>query len=113
MECLFCKIVSGELPSDKLYEDNRVVAFRDIAPKAPQHFLIIPKQHISTLNDINEEYASLLGHMNVIGARLASELGFAEAGYRFVMNCNRDGGQTVYHIHLHVLAGRHMGWPPG
>lgn len=113
MSCLFCNIVAGEVPARKLYEDDRVLAFHDISPQAPHHFLVIPKQHIDTLNGINEEHASLLGHMNVVGARMAEQQGFATAGYRFVMNCNHHGGQTVYHIHLHVLGGRHMTWPPG
>lgn len=113
MDCLFCKIVAGEIPSKKLFEDEQVLAFHDIAPQAPHHFLVIPKQHITTLNDINADNTQLLGHMNLVGAQLAEELGVAEAGYRFVMNCNRHGGQTVFHIHLHVLAGRHMNWPPG
>ena len=113
MNCLFCKIAAGEIPSQKLYEDENVVAFRDIAPQAPNHFLVIPRQHISTLNDIDASHAELLGHMQLTGARLAKELQIAEDGFRFVMNCNRQGGQTVYHIHLHVLGGRQMSWPPG
>ena len=111
MDCLFCKIVSREIDTPLLYEDELVVAFNDIAPQAPIHQLIIPKQHIATLNDAKN--ATLLGHMMKTASRLAKEAGIDEQGYRTLMNCNADGGQTVFHIHLHLLGGRAMTWPPG
>ncbi|MFN2121995.1 MAG: histidine triad nucleotide-binding protein [Candidatus Promineifilaceae bacterium] len=113
MLCLFCKIANGELDSDIVYEDADVVAFRDIHPQAKHHILVIPRRHIATINDTSPEDASLLGKLFIVARHLARDLGFAEDGYRLVMNCNRDGGQTVFHIHLHLLAGRQMHWPPG
>ncbi|SEI40556.1 histidine triad (HIT) family protein [Allopseudospirillum japonicum] len=113
MDCIFCKLVKGELPADILYQDDEVMAFRDIDPKAPHHFLVIPKRHIATLNDLTPEDAALVGRLQVTAAQLAKEYGFDESGYRVVMNCNQDGGQTVWHIHMHVLAGRTLSWPPG
>jgi histidine triad (HIT) family protein len=113
MTCLFCNIISKEIPADIVYQDDRVIAFRDINPQAPNHVLVIPRKHISTLNDAVAEDAQLLGHMMLTGAKLAGELGCADAGYRVVMNCNAAGGQTVFHIHLHLLCGRNMHWPPG
>ena len=112
MDCLFCKIVNGDIPARKLYEDDLVVAFHDIAPQAPVHFLVIPKKHIATLNDMDEDDRALLGHIVYTAQRLAREQGCAE-GFRVVMNCNEQGGQTVYHIHMHVLGQRQMHWPPG
>ena len=112
MDCLFCKIVAGEIPARKLYEDEHVLAFHDIAPQAPLHFLVIPKKHISTLNDLTVEDMALAGHILFTAQRLANEQG-CEAGFRVVMNCNEMGGQTVYHIHMHVMAKRQMTWPPG
>ncbi|MEX6501816.1 histidine triad nucleotide-binding protein [Pseudomonas zhanjiangensis] len=112
MDCLFCKIVAGEIPARKLYEDDQVVAFHDIGPQAPVHFLVIPKRHIRTLNDLGEEDKNLVGHIAFTAQRLARELG-CEEGFRLVMNCNEQGGQTVYHIHMHVLGQRQMHWPPG
>lgn len=112
MDCLFCKIVNGDIPARKLYEDDRVVAFHDIAPQAPMHFLVIPKKHIATLNDMDEDDRALLGHVVYTAQRLAREQG-CEEGFRVVMNCNEQGGQTVYHIHMHVLGQRQMHWPPG
>ncbi|MCW8886713.1 MAG: histidine triad nucleotide-binding protein [Motiliproteus sp.] len=111
-DCLFCKINAKEIPADALYEDDQVLAFRDISPQAPHHFLVIPKKHISTINDIAEEDCQIVGHMQLTAAKLAKQLGFSQQGYRTVMNCNQHGGQTVYHIHLHVLGGKPMGWPP-
>lgn len=111
MDCLFCKIIEGEIPFDKLYEDDRVLAFKDISAQAPEHFLVIPKEHISTLNDTDD--ASLLGQLSLTAIQIAKERGFAENGYRLAMNCNADGGQSVFHIHLHCLGGRKMAWPPG
>jgi histidine triad (HIT) family protein len=113
MSCIFCKIVSGDIPAQKLYEDEHVIAFNDLFPTAPTHFLVIPKKHISTVNDLTAEDAALFGQLPLTAAKLAKQLGFDEAGYRLVMNCNGDGGQSVYHIHMHVLAGRQLSWPAG
>jgi len=112
-DCLFCKMVKGEIPPDIVYEDDEVLAFNDINPQAPTHVLIIPKKHIATLNDASDEDTQVLGRLNMVAAQLAHKLGFADDGYRVVMNCNADGGQAVYHIHLHLLGGRSMTWPPG
>ncbi|MCE8016316.1 histidine triad nucleotide-binding protein [Halomonas sp. MCCC 1A17488] len=112
-DCLFCKIVKREIPADIVYEDDQVLAFNDINPQAPTHILIIPKQHIATLNDIEEHDQALVGKLPRVAARLAEEHGFAEAGYRVVMNCNDQGGQTVYHIHMHLMGGRRFTWPAG
>lgn len=112
-DCLFCKMINGDIAPDKVYEDDSVLAFRDINPQASTHVLVVPKQHISTLNDLQPEYAETVGKMFLAAKQIAQEEGIAEAGYRTVMNCNRDAGQTVFHIHLHVLGGRPMGWPPG
>ncbi len=112
-DCIFCKIVDGTIPATKLYEDEFVLAFKDLYPAAPHHFLVIPKKHISTVNDLSDEDALVFGKLALTAAKLAKEHGFAQAGYRLVMNCNSDGGQTVYHIHMHVLAGRQLAWPPG
>lgn len=109
---IFDKIINKEIPADIIYEDDLALAFKDINPQAPTHFLVIPKTRIVTMNDINESNAHLVGHLYVVAAKIAAELGFADNGYRAVMNCNEDGGQTVYHIHLHVLAGKPFGWPP-
>lgn len=112
-DCLFCKMVRGEIQPDKVYEDDEVLAFRDINPQAPVHILIIPKQHISTLNELDEGHARLMGRLYLVAKDIAARHGFAEAGYRTLVNCNVDGGQTVFHLHLHLLAGRPMRWPPG
>lgn len=112
-ECIFCKIAQHEMATEILYEDEQVIAFNDIAPQAPTHILIIPKRHISTLNELGEQDAALVGSLQVTAAKIAAEKGFDEAGYRVVMNCNDDGGQTVGHIHMHLLAGRKLTWPPG
>jgi len=109
--CLFCKMVAGEIKPDIVYEDDKVLAFRDINPQAPVHILIIPKTHIPTLNDLQE--TELAGHLIQTAAKLAKAEGLAEDGYRTVFNCNAKGGQEVYHLHLHLLAGRQMNWPPG
>ena len=106
MSTIFDKIISREITADIVYEDEQILAFKDIAPKAPVHYLIIPKQPIATLNDANPEHKALLGHMMLTAAKLAKEAGVAEGGYRVQMNCNPDGGQVVYHIHLHVMGGR-------
>ncbi len=111
-ETIFTKIINREIPADIIYEDDDVLAFNDINPQAPVHFLVIPKKAIATINDIEEQDAELVGKLYLAAAKLAREQGFDQSGYRAVMNCNPDGGQTVYHIHLHVLAGKPMGWPP-
>ncbi len=112
-ECLFCRMVEGEIPADVVHEDDDILAFRDIRPQAPCHILIIPKRHIATLNDLTDDDAALVGRILLTARRLAGEEGVAETGYRTVFNCNRDAGQEVFHIHLHLLAGRRLGWPPG
>ncbi|TPQ28330.1 histidine triad nucleotide-binding protein [Methylomonas sp. EFPC3] len=110
-DCLFCKMVAGEIKPDVVFEDDRVLAFRDLHPQAPLHVLVIPKRHIATLNELDD--AGLGGHLLQTAAQIAKDLGYADSGYRTVFNCNADGGQTVFHLHLHLLAGRPMHWPPG
>jgi histidine triad (HIT) family protein len=112
-DCLFCKFVNGEIEPDKVYEDDHVLAFRDINPQAPTHILVIPKKHISTLNDLQAEDEALVGKLYLAAQKIAVDEGIAEDGYRTVMNCNELAGQTVFHIHLHLLGGRGMAWPPG
>ena len=111
--CLFCKIVKGDIPSTKVYETETVYAFRDIEPQAPLHIIIIPKEHISSTNDINGENSALIADVFEAAATIARIEGFADNGYRIVNNCGMDGGQTVGHIHFHLLAGRYLQWPPG
>ncbi|WP_026376295.1 histidine triad nucleotide-binding protein [Aestuariibacter salexigens] len=111
-ETLFTKIINREIPADIIYEDDLALAFNDINPQAPTHFLVIPKKPIATINDIQQADREVVGHLHWVAAQLAEQQGFAEQGYRTVMNCNEYGGQTVFHIHLHVLAGKPMGWPP-
>ena len=113
MDCLFCKIVAGDIPSAKVYEDDKVYAFRDIEPQAPVHILIIPKEHIASANELTEENASIVGHIFAVAAKIAKDEGIAEGGYRIVNNCGEDGGQTVKHLHFHMLGGRSLAWPPG
>ena len=112
-DCLFFKIIKGEIPSNKVYEDELVYAFYDIDPKAPTHFLVVPKEHISSALEIDDKNAHIVGHVFKVVSKLAKEMGFADDGYRIVNNCGKDGGQTVGHIHFHILAGRNLGWPPG
>lgn len=112
-ETIFSKIIRKEIPADIVYEDDDLLAFRDINPQAPHHILIIPKKEISTVNDIVDEDAKLIGDMILRAKSIAFELGIAEDGYRLVLNCNRNGGQEVFHLHLHLLGGRQMHWPPG
>jgi len=112
-DCLFCKMVAGEIKPDVVFEDDEVLAFRDVNPQAPLHVLVIPKIHISTVNDLTPEHTSLVGRMYLAAQKIAADEGVAEPGYRMVMNCNAEAGQSVYHIHLHVLGGRPMSWPPG
>jgi histidine triad (HIT) family protein len=113
MSCLFCKIVAGEMRARKLYEDDELFAFEDINPQAPLHALVVPRRHIATLNDLKESEDALVGSMVRRAAAIAKERGFDESGYRTVLNCNSHAGKSVFHIHLHVLGGRPMTWPPG
>ncbi|MCH8872094.1 histidine triad nucleotide-binding protein [candidate division KSB1 bacterium] len=113
VDCLFCKIINKEINSDILFEDDDVLAFKDINPQAPIHFLIVPKKHISTINDLQQEDEKITGKMILTAQSLAKQENIDENGYRLVFNCNSDGGQEVYHIHLHLLGGRQMQWPPG
>ena len=110
---LFLKIVAREIPADVVYENDDVMAFRDLNPQAPFHVLIIPKIRVRTINDMEDEHSDLFGKLFLAARDIASAEGFAEDGYRVVMNCNAGAGQTVFHVHLHMLAGRAMGWPPG
>jgi histidine triad (HIT) family protein len=112
-DCIFCKMVSGEIQPDVVYEDEDVLAFRDANPTAPTHVLVIPKEHIATTNDLDEKSAGIVGKLYLAAKQVAGNDGIAERGYRMVMNCNPEAGQSVYHIHLHVLGGRAMNWPPG
>lgn len=112
-ECLFCKMIAGEIQPDTVYETDDVLAFRDINPQAPTHVLVIPKRHIATINDIGTGDTELIGKLYLAAAKVARDAGFAEEGYRAVMNCNGRAGQTVFHLHLHVLGGRDLKWPPG
>jgi histidine triad (HIT) family protein len=112
-ECIFCKIVSGELDSEIVYEDDTAVAFKDIGPQAPHHVLVIPRRHIASVADMGEDDEALVGHLCGVAARLAEQMGFAGDGYRLVINCGRHGGQAVDHLHVHLLGGRQMTWPPG
>lgn len=113
MDCLFCRIIKGEIPAKILYQDDYVAAFNDINPQAPHHFLIVPKKHISTLNELTDKDHELIGRMTHTAQMLAKQLNIAEDGYRVVMNCNAGAGQTVFHIHMHLLGGRQLTWPPG
>ena len=112
-DCLFCKIVAGEVPSTTVYQDDDIIAFRDIDPKAPTHILVVPRRHIASLNDASEEDQALLGRLVLVARKLASDERIADDGYRVVNNCGSDGGQAVHHIHFHLLGGRPMTWPPG
>lgn len=109
MPTIFSKIIAGEIPSDKVYQDDRVTAFKDINPQAPVHILIVPNREIPTVNDITPDDASLIGHMVIVAQQIAHEQGIAESGYRLIINCRDDGGQEVYHLHLHLLGGRKLG----
>ena len=112
-DCLFCKMANGEITPDVVYETDKVLAFRDINPRAPVHILIIPKKHIATIADIDDSDTELMGELIQAAKKIAEQEGFDDAGYRTVFNCKEDGGQEVYHIHLHLLAGRALTWPPG
>ncbi len=111
--CIFCKIAAGDIPADIIYENEDVLVFRDLNPQAPTHVLVIPRRHVSTLNDLQPEDAELVGKMALAAKAVAEQEGIAQEGYRTVINCNAGAGQTVFHIHMHVLGGRPMGWPPG
>ena len=112
-DCVFCKIIAGQIPGSLVYEDQDVAAFRDINPQAPLHVLIVPRRHIATLNDLTQADDAVVGSMFRAAAALAKRHGYADRGYRTVFNTNREAGQTVFHIHLHLLGGRALGWPPG
>ena len=112
-DCIFCKIINGEIPSKKVYEDDKVYAFYDITPEAPVHFLVIPKEHIESANDLNDNNIDIVSHIFKVINKLVVELNISDKGYRVINNCGEDGGQTVKHIHFHVLAGRSLKWPPG
>lgn len=111
--CIFCKIVKGEIPSQKVYEDDKVLAFKDISPEAPVHVIIIPKNHIENVNDLTKENSDIIAHIFMTVKDIAQKLDLANKGYRVVTNCGKDGGQTVGHIHFHLLGGRTLQWPPG
>ena len=113
MSCLFCKIINRETPASIVYEDDRVLAFNDINPQASTHVLVIPKQHVATLNDLGPDHDGIVGELVRRAAAIAKERGIEAAGYRTVFNTNRDAGQTVFHIHLHLIGGRSLAWPPG
>jgi histidine triad (HIT) family protein len=112
-DCLFCGIVEKKIKGDVLYEDNSVVAFKDINPKAPVHILIIPRKHIATLSELSRADGEIVGDIFLVAAKLAQEQGVAQDGFRIVVNAGADAGQTVFHLHFHLLGGRHLGWPPG
>ncbi|SHH65614.1 histidine triad nucleotide-binding protein [Sporanaerobacter acetigenes] len=112
-DCIFCKIAHGEIPTDKIYEDDKVIVFNDINPQSPVHFLVIPKEHISSIKEIDENNVSIISHIVLIIKKIAKEKGLDEKGYRIINNCGEYGGQTVEHLHFHVLGGRQLLWPPG
>ncbi len=112
IDCIFCKIISGEIPSQKIYEDDYVYAFNDINPTAPVHFLLIPKVHIDSVNELDDTNIHYVSKVFMAIAEITKKLGIADDGYRVVNNCNDDGGQTVHHIHFHIIGGKALGWPP-
>jgi histidine triad (HIT) family protein len=112
-DCLFCKIAEGKIPAKLVHDDERAVAFRDINPQAPTHILIIPRKHIPSLNALDEGDAALVGHLHVVARKLAQSENIADSGYRVLFNTGAHAGQTVHHIHLHLVGGRALGWPPG
>lgn len=113
MTCLFCKIAQKEIPASVVFENEHIMAFDDINPQAPHHKIIIPKEHIATINELTANHATLVGNMINAAKEIATSLNLTDNGYRLVFNCNREGGQTVFHLHLHLLGGRQMTWPPG
>lgn len=112
-DCLFCKILDGDIPAEIVHETTTTLAFRDINPQAPTHVLIIPREHISTINDLDDRHEALVGSLFTAARQIAADAGLADDGYRVVMNCNEGAGQSVFHIHLHLLGGRPLSWPPG
>lgn len=112
-DCIFCKIAEKKIPSKIVHEDDKAVAFDDVNPQAPMHVLVIPRKHVASITELNEADAGLLGHLMLAGSKVAKQKGIAEGGYRIVVNTGKHGGQTVFHLHLHVLGGRPMHWPPG
>lgn len=110
-DCIFCKIVRGEIPSTKVYEDDKILAFKDVSPVAKKHFLVIPKEHIQSLNEVTKAKELLMAHIMITIPQIAKEQGIAQGGYRVISNCGEDGGQTVKHLHFHVLGGERLGWP--
>lgn len=112
-DCLFCKILAGDIPADVIYESDNAIAFRDINPKAPTHVLIIPREHIATINELDAGDEAVVGNLFLVAKQIAKQEGVADDGYRVTMNCNAAAGQTVFHLHLHLLGGRQLGWPPG
>lgn len=112
-DCIFCKIANGEIPTKYVYQDDKVAAFNDLNPQAPVHILIVPKQHISSALELNDENSDVVGHIFKVASKIACDMGFDKKGFRLVNNCGEDGGQTVNHLHFHLLAGRNLGWPPG
>lgn len=111
--CIFCRIIGGSIPAKIVYQDEHTLAFDDINPQAPVHTLVIPKRHVGSVQDLGESDQSLLGYMLLTCAKIAKDKGLSESGFRLIANTGRDGGQTVFHLHFHVMGGRHMGWPPG
>ena len=111
--CIFCKIIAGELPGKIVYEDDKCLAFDDVSPKAPVHTLVVPREHIPTMNDLADKHKELLGHLCMVVAKVAGIKKIKDPGFRVVINCNQAGGQMVYHLHIHVMGGRQMSWPPG
>lgn len=112
-DCLFCKILRGDIPADIVHESDAAIAFRDVNPQAPTHVLIIPRKHVATINELHADDSALVGELFLAAKLVAKDEGIAEDGYRVAMNCNEAAGQTVFHLHLHLLGGRQMGWPPG
>lgn len=112
-DCIFCKIAAGDIPSERVFEDDLCIAFNDLSPQAPTHILIIPRDHIASLDKADRDHRATLGHLLLSAAQIARDKGFAENGYRVVINTNSDGGQTVFHLHVHLLAGRPFVFPPG
>jgi histidine triad (HIT) family protein len=112
-DCLFCKILNGDIPADIVYESDSAIAFRDVSPQAPTHVLVIPRKHIATINDLGEDDQEIVGSLYLAAKDIARAEGLSDEGYRAVMNCNKGAGQSVFHIHLHVLGGRALSWPPG
>ena len=113
MDCIFCKILAGDIPSDRVFEDETCIAFRDIQPQAPVHVLVIPREHVARVSDLTPEHEALVGHLMVVAGEIARAEGVAESGYRLVTNCGPHGQQAVDHLHIHLLGGRQMTWPPG